>query len=317
MAIAFVFPGQGSQSVGMLSGLAETETVRKTFDSASSVLGYDLWELVQHGPRERLDATEHTQPAMLAAGVATWRLWQERGGSLPQVLAGHSLGEYTALVCASSLDFETAISLVQFRARVMQEAVPAGSGAMAAVLGLADEAVEAVCAECCTDTEIVEPVNYNSPSQVVIAGHKTGVERALEVALSRGARRAILLPVSVPSHSSLMQPAGQKLSRRLDQTDIREPQIADIYTVGARKHTSVDSIRAALAEQLYKPVRWSDTIRRMIDVDKVNHIIECGPGKVLTSLNRRVERDRSIVMQAIYDSDSMQSALETVTETAE
>lgn len=314
MAIAFVFPGQGSQSVGMLADFAETDTVRKTFETASSVLGYDLWEVVQHGPRERLDVTDCTQPAMLTVGVAMWRLWQERSGPLPQVLAGHSLGEYTALVCASALDFATAISLVQFRGRVMQEAVPSGTGAMAAVLGMDDEIVEQACTQCSSDTSIVEPVNYNSPGQVVIAGHCEAVERAIEMVRGRGARRAILLAVSVPSHSSLMKPAAAQLRKRLDETEFTEPAIADIYTVGVKKHSSIDGIRSSLVEQVHKPVRWTDTIRRMIDDDKVTNIIECGPGRVLTGLNRRIERDRSIVMGSIFDSASLQSALDSVAE---
>jgi len=314
LAIAFVFPGQGSQSVGMLAELAETGAVRDTFAAASTVLGYDLWEVVQHGPRERLDVTECTQPAMLTVGVAMWRLWQEHGGPCPQAMAGHSLGEYTALVCGGAIDFATAVGLVQFRGRLMQEAVPAGQGAMAAVLGLDDTGVEASCKESSTASEIVEPVNYNAPGQVVIAGHTTAVDRAIEAVRASGARRAIRLPVSVPSHSSLMQPAAVRLGERLAKTDISIPEVGSIYTVGLRKHETADGIRSALVEQLYSPVRWTDTIQAMRDNDDITLIVECGPGKVLTGLNRRI--DRGIAAHAIFDSDSLDAALSSAKEAA-
>jgi len=310
VAQAFVFPGQGSQSVGMLAELGDTDAVRTTFAAASGVLGYDLWEVIQKGPRERLDVTECTQPAMLTVGVAMWRLWQARGGPPPQIMAGHSLGEYTALVCSGAISFETAVGLVQYRGRLMQEAVPPGRGAMAAVLGLEDDDVVAACNEISTESDIVEAVNFNAPGQVVIAGHSGAVGRAIESVRSRGARRAILLPVSVPSHSSLMRPASARLSERLAETDIHMPDVAEVYTVGVCKHESIEGIRAALGKQLYQPVRWSETIRRMIDSDAVTRIVECGPGKVLTGLNRRIERDRSIDMLAIFDKDSLQSALD-------
>ena len=219
MAFAFVFPGQGSQSVGMLGGLAAAEPqVRATFEEASQVLGYDLWQLVAEGPADALNATERTQPAMLSAGVATWRVWSARGGALPAVLSGHSLGEFTALVCAQALEFAAAVELVRYRGEIMQQAVPAGSGAMAAILGLEDAQIEAACAEAAQGA-IVEPANFNSPGQVVIAGEAAAVARAIEAAQARGAKRAVLLPVSVPAHSSLMRAAAQRLAERLGALD--------------------------------------------------------------------------------------------------
>src|SRR5262249_53830482 len=221
MTFAFVFPGQGSQSVGMLAALAQADpVVRSTFDEASAVLGYDLWQLVQEGPKERLDSTECTQPAMLAAGVATWRLWHNRGGGEPALVSGHSLGEFTAFVCAGALDFGTAIDLVRVRGQVRQEAVPAGTGAMAAILGLEDADVEQACREA-AEGQIVEAVNFNSPGQVVIAGQTEAVQRAIEAAKARGAKKAIALPISVPSHSSLMRAAGERLGERLASIEIQ------------------------------------------------------------------------------------------------
>ena len=308
MKIAMVFPGQGSQSVGMLKELAEAEpVVAATFGEASKVLGYDLWQLVQSGPEEQLNATERTQPAMLAAGVAVWRVWRKRGGPAPTVMSGHSLGEFTALVCADSLDFTTAVELVSFRGRAMQEAVPVGQGAMAAVLGLDDEAVEAACREA-ANGEVVEAVNFNAPGQVVIAGHATAVERAIEACKARGAKRAIDLPVSVPSHSSLMKPAAERLRERLEQTEVRSPLVPEIYTVDVRKHGHPAGIRTALVEQLFNPVRWAETVRRMV-ASGVTHIVECGPGKVLTGLNRRVERRKEISVYGLDDSATIDEAI--------
>jgi [acyl-carrier-protein] S-malonyltransferase len=308
MAVAFVFPGQGSQSVGMLKSLAEAEpVVRDTFGDASQVLGYDLWKLCQEGPDEMLNATERTQPAMLAAGVAVWRVWRKRGGPAPTVMSGHSLGEFTALVCADSLDFRTAIDLVRFRGRAMQEAVPMGQGAMAAVLGLEDSDVEAACREAARN-EVVEAVNFNAPGQVVIAGHATAVSRAIELCKSKGAKRTIGLPVSVPSHSSLMKPAAERLRERLNQTEVRSPLVPEIYTVDVRKHGRPQGIREALVQQLVSPVRWAETVRRMV-ASGVTHIVECGPGKVLTALNRRVERRKEIGVYAVEDSTSIDAAI--------
>ena len=308
MTLAFVFPGQGSQSVGMLAALGAAEpVVRETFEEASQVLGYDLWALAQQGPEAELGATERTQPAMLAAGVAVWRAWREHGGAMPVAMAGHSLGEYTALVCSGSLDFRTAVDLVRFRGQAMQRAVPLGTGAMAAVLGLDDADVEAACREAAGD-EVVEPVNFNAPGQVVIAGHAAAVVRAIEAAKARGAKRAVQLPVSVPSHSSLMVGAADELAARLATVEVRMPNVPDVYTVEVRRHESPDGIRAALREQLFKPVRWSDTVRAML-ASGVTTLVECGPGKVLTSLNKRVEKRPDLKVLAVDDPDTLAAAL--------
>lgn len=307
MTLAVVFPGQGSQSVGMLGALAaESALVRATFDEASEVLGYDLWTLVQSGPEADLNSTERTQPAMLAAGVAVWRVWRAAGAPDPSVLAGHSLGEFTALVCAEALSFSDAIAAVQFRGRVMQEAVPAGQGALAAILGLEDADVEAACAEAAAD-EVVEPVNYNSPGQLVIAGHATAVARAIEAAKARGAKRAVLLPVSVPVHSSLLTAAGERLRERLADFAVSVPRWP-VYAIGLGRHDSPAAIRDQVVRQLSSPVRWTDTVRDIV-AHGATRIVECGPGKVLTSLNRRIERNKDIAMQAIEDPASLAAAL--------
>lgn len=308
MSFVFVFPGQGSQSVGMLAALAAAApSVRATFDEASAVLGYDLWQLVSAGPEETLNSTERTQPAMLAAGVATWRVWRERGGALPAIVSGHSLGEFTALTCAQALGFAQAVELVRFRGQVMQEAVPAGSGAMAAILGLDDEAVVAVCREAARGA-VVEPVNFNSPEQVVIAGEAAGVQRALEAAKVRGAKRTLLLPVSVPSHSSLMRAAGERLKERLAGLEVRPPHIRYVSAVDARAHERPDDIRDILVRQLSSPVRWTQTLRAVSEGD-VAQVIECGPGRVLTGLNRRIERRAQLSFLALEDPASLEAAL--------
>jgi [acyl-carrier-protein] S-malonyltransferase len=306
MTLAFVFPGQGSQSTGMLDTLAsEFAEVEATFRVASEVLGYDLWDIVQNGPAEKLNSTDITQPAMLAAGVAVWRVWQAKGGAQPTLLAGHSLGEYTALVCGDSLAFEDAIKLVAERGRLMQEAVPAGTGAMAAVLGLDDDTVRAVCAEAAAG-EVVEAVNFNSPGQVVVAGHKAAVERAVDLAKAKGAKRALLLPVSVPSHCALMQPAAEKLATLLEDVAIQAPQIPVINNVDVAMPTDAAAIRSALVRQLHNPVRWVETIQKMA-AEGVDRLIECGPGKVLMGLNKRIERNMGA--QAVFDSESLAAAL--------
>jgi [acyl-carrier-protein] S-malonyltransferase len=308
MPLAIVFPGQGSQSVGMLATLAAAEPlVEQTFAEASDVLGYDLWALCQHGPESELGATEKTQPAMLAAGVATWRAWLGHGGPRPVAMAGHSLGEYTALVCSGALEFRTAIDLVRFRGQAMQQAVPLGEGAMAAVLGLDDAALEAACREA-AQGQVVEPVNFNAPGQTVIAGHATAVARAIEAAKARGAKRAVALPVSVPSHSSLMVGAADRLAERLRSVDVRMPDVPAVYTVDVKTHQSPDGIRQSLREQLFKPVRWADTVRAMI-AGGVTTFVECGPGKVLTSLGKRVEKRPDLRMLAVDDPDSLAAAL--------
>jgi len=308
MTLAFVFPGQGSQSVGMLAELGGAEpVVRATFAEASDVLGYDLWALCQDGPEAELGSTERTQPAMLAAGVATWRFWVGRGGPRPVAMAGHSLGEYTALVCSDAMDFQTAIDVVRFRGQVMQQAVPLGQGAMAAILGLEDADLDAACREA-AQGEVVEPVNFNAPGQTVIAGNATAVARAIDAAKARGAKRAVLLPVSVPSHSSLMRGAAELLAAKLATVDVRLPNVADVYTVDVRKHASPDGIRQSLKEQLFKPVRWADTVRAML-AGGATTFVECGPGKVLTSLNRRIERRPELKMLALEDPASIAAAL--------
>lgn len=311
MSFAFVFPGQGSQSVGMLASLAaDAPAVRATFDEASKVLGYDLWKLTQEGPAEQLDATEYTQPAMLAAGVATWRVWREEGGPDPAVVSGHSLGEFTALVCAGALPFGAALELVRFRGQVMQEAVPQGTGAMAAILGLEDADIEAACREA-AQGRTVEAVNFNAPGQIVIAGHADAVQRAIEAAKARGARRAVLLPVSVPSHSSLMQTAAERFGARLAEVELRAPAIRYVSAVDARAYQDPAELRSLLSRQLARPVRWSDTVRALL-AQGVSALIECGPGKVLTGLNRRIERRADLHCLALEDRASIQSAVRTV-----
>jgi [acyl-carrier-protein] S-malonyltransferase len=307
MAFAFVFPGQGSQSVGMLSAMAESEPeIKETFGEASAVLGYDLWRLAQEGPEADQGATERTQPLMLAAGVATWRVWRKHGGALPKCMAGHSLGEYSALVSANALDFGAAIDLVRFRGTAMQNAVPSGQGAMAAILGLEDSEVEAACAEARV-LGTVEPANYNSPGQVVVGGQRPAVEKALEIAKSKGAKLIKILAVSVPSHTSMMEPAAQQLTARLQSTPFALPNVP-IYTVNAKLHADAAGIRAALVEQLIKPVRWTDTVRTMLS-SGAQAVVECGPGKVLTGLNRRIERNKDVQMLCIEDESSLQTAL--------
>ncbi|HKS59104.1 MAG TPA: ACP S-malonyltransferase [Steroidobacteraceae bacterium] len=309
MSFAFVFPGQGSQSVGMLAQLAGAEPlVQETFAEASDVLGYDLWKLCQGGPDEELGKTERTQPAMLAAGVATWRVWRKHGGGLPAAMSGHSLGEYSALVCSGALDFRTAVGLVQFRGQAMQAAVPAGQGAMAAILGLDDADVEAACREA-AQGETVQAANYNSPGQVVIAGMAAAVDRAIEAAKAKGAKRAIKLQVSVPSHTTLMQPAADRFAEKLQHVKFGKPEVRDIYTVDVRKHGDEAGIRKALVEQLVKPVRWTETIRAML-ADGARVIVECGPKGVLTGMNRKIDRNKEIAMLAIEDEESLQQALQ-------
>jgi [acyl-carrier-protein] S-malonyltransferase len=294
----------------MLAKLAQVSAqIQITFTEASEVLGYDLWNLCQKGPVESLNATECTQPAMLAAGVATFRLWRERGGENPAMMAGHSLGEFSALVAAGRLDFKTAIDLVKYRAEVMQAAVPQGQGAMAAILGLEDPDVEAACAEA-AQGEVVEAANFNSPGQVVIAGQAAAVGRALAIASAKGARRTMLLPVSVPSHSSLMLPAAQKLRERLAGVNIAATPVfpVAVYGVDVKVHTTADEIRAGLVRQLHTPVFWAATVRTMISAG-ADRLIECGPGKVLTGLNRRVDKNRNLAMLALEEPQSVDEAL--------
>ncbi len=308
MSLAFVFPGQGSQSVGMMNALAKlSPVIEATFADASAVLGYDLWRLCQEGPEEALNATQSTQPAMLTAGVATYRLWRERGGAEPAMMAGHSLGEFTAQVAARRLDFKTAVDLVKFRAEAMQSAVPRGEGAMAAIIGLEDGDVEAACSEAAADG-IVEAVNFNAPGQVVIAGTAAAVERAIEVATAKGARRALRLAVSVPAHSSLMRCAADKLRERLTATAMNAAAGIAVYGVDAKAYEQPDEIRASLVKQLHTPVYWGATVRTMIS-GGATQIIECGPGKILTALNRRIDKNRALKMLALEDPPSLGDAL--------
>jgi [acyl-carrier-protein] S-malonyltransferase len=308
MSLAFVFPGQGSQSVGMMGALASlSPVIGATFAEASEVLGYDLWGRCQEGPAEALNATECTQPAMLTAGVATYRLWLESGGAVPSLMAGHSLGEFSALVAAGCLDFKTAVDVVRFRAEAMQSAVPPGNGAMAAIIGLEDTDVEAACSEA-VESGVVEAVNFNAPGQVVIAGTAGAVARAIEAATAKGARRALLLPVSVPAHSSLMLPAAEKLRERLTGTHFTAASGVAVYGVDAKTHAQPDRIRAALVKQLHTPVYWAATVRTMIGAGAAR-IFECGPGKVLTGLNRRIDKNRDLKMLALEDPQSLNDAL--------
>ena len=292
MKLAIVFPGQGSQAVGMMAGYAEHPLVRETFVEASQVLEQDLWALVQDGPAEVLNQTVNTQPVMLTADVAVYRAWRAAGGAEASVMAGHSLGEYAALVAAGSIAFADALPLVRFRAQAMQDAVPQGVGAMAAIMGLDDEGVVAACAEA-AQMQSVEAVNFNAPGQVVIAGHKEAVERAIVAAKARGAKRGLLLPVSAPFHSKLLQPAAEKLAAYLAEVPVRIAKVGVLHNVDAARAATPEAIRAALARQAASPVRWVETIRAFA-AQGVTHIIECGPGNVLTGLARRIAPDAEI-----------------------
>ena len=285
MSFAIVFPGQGSQSVGMMAAYGDAAVVRATFDEASGALGEDLWAMVADGPAEVLAQTVNTQPVMLTAGIAAWRLWQERGGRIPVVVAGHSLGEYSALVAAGVIELKDAVPLVRLRAAAMQEAVPFGTGAMAAILGLDDAGVVAACVEA-AQGEVVEPVNFNANGQTVIAGHKNAVERAMESCKARGARMAKALPVSAPFHSSLIRPAADKLAARLAELDFLTPVVPVINNVDVAIESAPERIKDALVRQAYNPVRWVETIQKMAALG-VTTVAESGPGKVLAGLTKR------------------------------
>jgi [acyl-carrier-protein] S-malonyltransferase len=305
--LAFVFPGQGSQSVGMLSELAAGyPEVKPIFERASDALGRNLWSIVQEGPEDELNQTHNTQPAMLAAGFAVWEIWCKHSKTRPVWMAGHSLGEYTALVCSNALSFEDGIKLVSERGRLMQEAVPAGMGSMAAILGLEDHRVVKICADT-AETEVVSAVNFNAPGQVVIAGNVAAVERAMIAAKEAGAKRAVKLPVSVPSHCALMAPAAEKLFKYLQNTAIDMPEVTLIHNVDVASHNAPEVIRNVLKEQLYQPVRWSDSIRFMHD-QGVTRFVECGPGKVLIGLNKRIAKDAE--HWAIYNPETLNQVLE-------
>ena len=305
--IAVVFPGQGSQTLGMLADLAAAHpVVEETFAEASSVLGYDLWQLVQEGPAEELNKTWQTQPALLAASVAIWRVWQQQKGTQPVLMAGHSLGEYSALVCAGVLDFKQAISLVELRGKLMQEAVPAGTGAMYAIIGLDNDAIAKACEES-AQGQVVSPVNFNSPGQVVIAGNKEAVERAGAACKAAGAKRALPLPVSVPSHCALMKPAADKMAVALDNITFSAPQFSVVNNVDVKVESSPEAIRSALVRQLYSPVRWTESVEFMA-AQGVEQLLEVGPGKVLTGLTKRIVD--TLTAAAVNDTASLAAALE-------
>ncbi len=313
MKIAFVFPGQGSQSIGMMAGFGAHPIVRRTFDEASVALGEDLWALAERGPEAALALTANTQPLMLAADVAVWRAWCESSEWRPAIMAGHSLGEYAALVAAGALTLADAVPLVRFRAQAMQEAVPEGVGAMVAILGLDDVKVIELCAAQSLPDAIVEAVNFNSPGQVVVAGHKGAVEQLMAAAKDAGAKRAVLLPVSAPFHSSLLVPAAARLAARLRDVPFRAPGIALIHNVDVREHDTPEAIRQALATQASSPVRWTQTLQEM-QARGVTHIIECGPGKVLAALTKRATY--GVTSLALTDSDAIGKAQEILSEAA-
>ncbi|PLR53346.1 ACP S-malonyltransferase [Chimaeribacter arupi] len=304
---AMVFPGQGSQALGMLADLAaQYPVVEETFAQASAALGYDLWQLVQQGPAEELNKTWQTQPALLAASVAIWRVWKQQNGATPALLAGHSLGEYSALVCAGVLDFQEAVRLVELRGKLMQEAVPEGTGAMSAIIGLDNDAIAKACEES-AQGQVVSPVNFNSPGQVVIAGNKEAVERANAACKAAGAKRALPLPVSVPSHCALMKPAAEKLAQALENVTFSAPALPVVNNVDVATEQSPEAIRSALVRQLYSPVRWTESVEFMA-AQGVTHLIEVGPGKVLTGLTKRIVD--TLTAAAVNDTASLSAALE-------
>ena len=311
MTFALVFPGQGSQSVGMMQAYGDHPALRASFDEASAALGEDLWALAQAGPAEAQALTVNTQPLMLTAGVAVWRMWCAAGGPSPAFVAGHSLGEYGALVAAGVLDFADAVRLVRLRAQAMQEAVPAGVGAMAALLGLDEAAARQAC-EQGAQGEVVEPANLNSPGQIVIAGHAAAVNRAMEAAKALGAKRAVLLPVSAPFHCSLMKPAGERLGEKLATVRLSEPNIPVLHNVDVMPHKNADEIRAALVAQTFSPVRWIETISAL-EAAGVSHVYECGPGKVLAAMTKRIAPN--LIGAALIDQESIQQALEQCSQT--
>ncbi len=308
MKFAFVFPGQGSQAIGMLNGFGDNPVVSDTLSEASEAIKVDLARLIAEGPKEELDLTTNTQPVMLAAAVATWRAWLAAGGAMPALVAGHSLGEYSALVAAGVIRFADAVPLVRFRAQAMQEAVPVGQGGMAAILGLSDEDVRAACAEA-AQGEVVEPVNFNAPAQVVIAGHKGAVERACDAAKARGAKRALVLPVSAPFHSSLLQPASIRLRDYMAGLTFAVPVLPLINNVDVAMVNDPSSIKDALVRQAASPVRWVETVQKFA-AEGVTHVIECGPGKVLAGLTKRINSD--LTGDAIVDQASLERILELV-----
>ena len=303
---AFVFPGQGSQAVGMLNGFADNAVVQETVAEASDALGFDLGKLIAEGPKEELDLTTNTQPVMLTSSVAFYRAWIAAGGAVPEVIAGHSLGEFSALVAAGVIPFRDAVNLVRFRAKAMQEAVPVGVGGMAAIIGLGNEALKEACQEA-AQNEVVEPANFNSPTQIVIAGHKTALARACEAAKAKGAKRALMLPVSAPFHSSLLKPASDRLAEYMAGLTFSAPQIPLINNVDVAILNEPQAIKDALVRQAASPVRWVETIEKMAGMG-ITHIVECGPGKVLAGLCKRI--NSSLTGDAIVDLASLDKVLE-------
>ena len=311
MKAAFVFPGQGSQSIGMMQGYANNATIRSTFEEASDILQQDIWTLITDGPESILNLTVNTQPVMLAADIAIYRAWQKTEGINPVMLAGHSLGEYAALVAAEALDFAEALHLVRYRAQVMQESVPDGIGGMAAIVGLDDEAVALLCQEAIRELPELSltPANFNAPGQVVIAGHKTAVLQGIMLAKQQGAKLAVLLPVSIPSHCPLMREAADKFSITLQKITLRPARVPVLHNVDCAVHSAIDDMRRVLGQQLYCPVRWTTTIQAMVE-QNITHIVECGPGKILSGLVRRI--DKNLTSITLPDDASLQQAIITM-----
>ncbi|QOJ21112.1 MAG: ACP S-malonyltransferase [Gammaproteobacteria bacterium] len=308
MKFALVFPGQGSQSVGMMNGYADLPVIQQTFQEASDILKQDLWAMVSNGSADDLNLTINTQPLMLTAGIAVYRAWTDLGGGKPALMAGHSLGEYTALVASEALSFADALALVRFRAQAMQQAVPEGVGGMAAILGLNDDIVAAICRDITSQNteESLEPANYNSPGQIVIAGHKNAILRGIETAKAQGAKRAIMLPMSIPSHCSLMQPAADKMKQQLQQVALQSPKIPVLHNADVKTHSDAADIKEILVRQLTAPVRWVDTIKAFA-ASGITHVIECGPGKVLAGLNKRI--DQNLQQLSLADSEAIRQAI--------
>ncbi|MDV6342545.1 ACP S-malonyltransferase [Nitrosomonas sp. Is24] len=308
MKFAFVFPGQGSQSVGMMNGYSDLPVIQETFQEASDILKQDLWSMVVNGPADDLNLTINTQPLMLTAGIAVYRAWGSLGGEPPALMAGHSLGEYTALVASEALSFADALALVRFRAQAMQQAVPEGVGGMAAILGLDDEIIETICRDIASQNseESLEPANFNSPGQIVIAGHKNAIVQGIELAKSKGAKRAIMLPMSIPSHCSLMKPAADSMRQQLDHVTMQPPRIPVLHNADVKTHSDTADIKEILIRQLTSPVRWVDTVKAFA-ANGVTHVVECGPGKVLAGLNKRI--DPNLQQLSLTDGEAVKQAI--------
>ncbi|MDV6348443.1 ACP S-malonyltransferase [Nitrosomonas sp. Is35] len=308
MKFAFVFPGQGSQSVGMMNGYSDLPVIQEAFQEASDILKQDLWSMVVNGPADDLNLTINTQPLMLTAGIAVYRAWGSLGGEPPALMAGHSLGEYTALVASEALSFADALALVRFRAQAMQQAVPEGVGGMAAILGLDDEIIETICRDITSQNseESLEPANFNSPGQIVIAGHKNAIVQGIELAKSKGAKRAIMLPMSIPSHCSLMKPAADSMRQQLDHVTMQPPRIPVLHNADVKTHSDTADIKEILIRQLTSPVRWVDTVKAFA-ANGVTHVVECGPGKVLAGLNKRI--DPNLQQLSLTDGEAVKQAI--------